>query len=67
VFGSFGSLNDTEPSVLEAKSQEYNCVQKSGDSREFASHTAFRGLLRPSSLRESSHPSLRVFRFGIAR
>ena len=44
-------------------SQEYNSVQKSGDSREFASHTAYRGLLRPSSLRESSHPSLRVFSF----
>ena len=42
---------------------KYNCVQKSGDSRVFASHTAYRGLLRPSSLRESSHPSLRVVRF----
>lgn len=43
------------------RSQEYKCVQKSGDSRVYASHTAYRGLLRPSSLRESSHPSLRVF------
>jgi hypothetical protein len=29
----------------------------------FASHTAYRGLLRPSSLQESSHPPLRVFSF----
>ena len=45
------------------RSQRYKCVQKSGDSRVYASHTAYRGLLRPSSLRESSHPSLRVFNF----
>ena len=55
--------NDTEPSILKAN-QEYKCVQKSGDSRVYASHTAYRGLLRPSSLRESSHPSLRVFNFN---
>lgn len=45
-----------------SRDYEYKCVQKSGDSRVFAHHTAYRGLLRPSSLRESSHPSLRVFR-----
>ena len=40
--------------------QEYKCVQISNDSRVFASHNAYRSLLRPSSLRESSHPSLKV-------
>ena len=43
------------------RGQEYLCVQRSGESRNFASHTAYRGLLRPSSVRESSHPSLKVF------
>ena len=36
------------------------CVQRSFDSRNSASHGAYRTLLRPSSLPEPRHPSLKV-------
>jgi hypothetical protein len=37
-------------------------VQKSNDSQKFASHAAYRSLLRPSSLQDPRHPSLSVIR-----
>ena len=39
------------------------CVQQSDDSLNSAIHTAYRSSLRPSSLCEPRHPSLKVFFF----
>ena len=41
------------------------CVQGSIDSRNSAIHSAYRISLRPSSLFEPRHPSLKVVMFGI--
>ena len=50
--------------LTQAYFQEYpesaGCVQHSTDSRNSASHSAYRNLRRPSSILEPRHPSLRV-------
>jgi len=53
---------DTETDVLtEKKLSSAICVQISDDSLNSAIHIAYRSSLRPSSLCEPRHPSLKVF------
>ena len=55
---------DTEETLKQACLQGYpegaRCVQSSVDSRNSAIHSAYRISLRPSSLPEPRHPSLKV-------
>ena len=50
----------TEPGVLTGDPERAECVQKSDDSRNSAIHNAYRISLRPSSVLEPRHPSLKV-------
>ena len=50
----------TEPGVLTGDPESAECVQKSDDSRNSAIHNAYRISLRPSSVLEPRHPSLKV-------
>lgn len=54
---------DTVANILEVETFECKSVQKSVHSQKFASHVAYRNLLRPSSIHESSHPSAKLFLF----
>ena len=50
----------TEPGVLTGDPESAECVQRSDDSRNSAIHNAYRISLRPSSVLEPRHPSLKV-------
>lgn len=50
----------TEADMLRAETRSAVCVQISVDSRNSAIHNAYRISLRPSSLLEPRHPSLKV-------
>ena len=62
-------LQDTVETLKQTCFQGYpesaGCVQGSIDSRNSAIHSAYRISLRPSSLFEPRHPSLKVVMFGI--
>ena len=51
---------NTEPGVLTGDPESAECVQRSDDSRNSAIHNAYRISLRPSSVLEPRHPSLKV-------
>ena len=59
-----GAVQDTVETLKQAYFQGYpesaGCVQGSIDSRNSATHSAYRISLRPSSLFEPRHPSLKV-------
>ena len=50
----------TEPGVLTGDPESAECVQIPIDSRNSAIHNAYRISLRPSSVLEPRHPSLKV-------
>ena len=63
-------LQDTVETLKQTYFQGYpesaGCVQGSIDSRNSAIHSAYRISLRPSSLFEPRHPSLKVVMFNVA-
>ena len=63
-------LQDTVETLKQTCFQGYpesaGCVQGSIDSRNSAIHSAYRISLRPSSLFEPRHPSLKVVMFDVA-
>ena len=63
-------LQDTVETLKQTCFQGYpesaGCVQGSIDSRNSAIHSAYRISLRPSSLFEPRHPSLKVVKFIVA-
>jgi hypothetical protein len=63
-------LQDTVETLKQTCFQGYpesaGCVQGSIDSRNSAIHSAYRISLRPSSLFEPRHPSLKVVMFNVA-
>ena len=64
-------LQDTVETLKQTCFQGYpestGCVQGSVDSRNSAIHSAYRISLRPSSLFEPRHPSLKVVMLNMAR
>ena len=55
----FWMFSDTETDMLEGDPSSAICVQESDDSRNSAIRIAYRNSLRPSSLAEPRHSSLK--------
>ena len=58
AFWSHDSINALKKTCFEEGPQSAGCVQLSIDSRNSASHNAYRTLLRPSSFLKPRDPSL---------
>ena len=56
---------DTEPGMRSGIPESTICVQDPVDSRNSAIHNAYRTSLRPSSLIEPRHPSLKVVKASV--
>ena len=61
-----GYSGDSEADMLPGIPESAGCVQGSIDSRNSAIHNAYRISLRPSSLFEPRHPSLKVVMVDVA-
>ena len=60
-----GYSGDSEADMLPGIPESAGCVQGSIDSRNSAIHSAYRISLRPSSLFEPRHPSLKVVMLNV--